>query len=46
MTTSNPILSQFLDTFALSPLNVDPTLRTQKIQVASIFCLQISNLAL
>ena len=25
MTTSNPILSQFLDTFALSPLNNDPT---------------------
>ena len=25
MTTSNPILSQFLDTFALSPLNIDPT---------------------
>ena len=25
MTTGNPILSQFLDTFALSPLNVDPT---------------------
>ena len=24
MTTSNPILSQFLDTFALSPLNIDP----------------------
>ena len=23
MTTSNPILSQFLDTFALSPLNID-----------------------
>ena len=25
MTTSNPVLSQFLDTFALSPLNIDPT---------------------
>ena len=25
MTTSNPILSQFLDTFALSPLNIDST---------------------
>ena len=25
LTTSNPILSQFLDTFALSSLNVDPT---------------------
>ena len=25
MTTSNQILSQFLDTFVLSPLNVDPT---------------------
>ena len=25
MTTSNPILSQFLDMFALSPLNNDPT---------------------
>ena len=25
MTTSNPILSQFLDTFVLSPLNIDPT---------------------
>ena len=25
MTTSNPILSQFLDTIALSPLNIDPT---------------------
>ena len=25
MTTSNPILSQFLHTFALSPLNIDPT---------------------
>ena len=25
MTTSNPILSQFLDTFGLSPLNIDPT---------------------
>ena len=24
MTTSNPVLSQFLDTFALSPLNIDP----------------------
>ena len=24
MTTSNPILSQFLGTFALSPLNIDP----------------------
>ena len=23
MTTSNPVLSQFLDTFALSPLNID-----------------------
>ena len=26
MSTSNPILSQFLNTFALSPLNIDPTL--------------------
>ena len=25
MTTSNPILSQFLDTFALSTLNINPT---------------------
>ena len=25
MTTSNPILRQFLDTFALLPLNIDPT---------------------
>ena len=25
MTTSNPIMRQFLDTFALSPLNTDPT---------------------
>ena len=25
MTTSNPIVSQFLDTFALQPLNIDPT---------------------
>ena len=25
MTTSNPVLSQFLDTFALSPLNISPT---------------------
>ena len=25
MTTSNPVLSLFLDTFALSPLNIDPT---------------------
>ena len=25
MSTSNPILSQFLNTFALSPLNIDPT---------------------
>ena len=25
MTTSNPFLSQCLDTFALSPLNIDPT---------------------
>ena len=25
MTTSNPILSQFLDTFTLSPLSIDPT---------------------
>ena len=25
ITTSNPILCQFLDTFALSPLNFDPT---------------------
>ena len=25
MTISNPILGQFLDTFALSPLNIDPT---------------------
>ena len=25
MTTSNPILSQFLDTFALSSLNIDST---------------------
>ena len=25
MTTSNPILSQVLDTFALLPLNIDPT---------------------
>ena len=25
MTASNPILSQFLATFALSPLNTDPT---------------------
>ena len=25
MTTSNPILSQFLDTFTLSPLNVNAT---------------------
>ena len=25
VTTCNPILSQFLDTFALSPLNMDPT---------------------
>ena len=25
MTASNPTLSQFLDTFALSPLNIDPT---------------------
>ena len=24
MTTGNPILSEFLDTFALSPLNIDP----------------------
>ena len=44
MTTSNPILSQFLDTFALSPLLIQLVLRIQKIQVVSIFCLQISNL--
>ena len=25
MTTSNPILNQFLDKFVLSPLNIDPT---------------------
>ena len=25
MTTSSPILTQFLDTFAFSPLNIDPT---------------------
>ena len=25
MSTSNPILSQFLETFALSPLNINPT---------------------
>ena len=25
MTTSNSILSQFLDTFALAPLNINPT---------------------
>ena len=25
MTASNPILSQFLDTFALPPLNIDPS---------------------
>ena len=25
MASSNPILSQFLDTFAVSPLNIDPT---------------------
>ena len=45
MTTSNPILSQFLDTLALSPL-IQLVLRIKKIQVVSIFCSQISNLAL
>ena len=52
MTTSNPILSQFFDKFALSLLNftfhfhfsIQLVLRVQKIQIVSIFCLQVSSL--
>ena len=46
-TIRNPILSQFLDTFALSPLNTDPTcFKNSKDPCCSIFCLHISNLVL
>ena len=46
VTTSNPIL-RFLDMFALSSLTIDTTcFKKSKIQDASIFCLQISNLVL
>ena len=52
MTTSNPIPSQFFDKFALSLLNftfhfhfsIQLVLRVQKIQIVSIFCLQVSSL--
>ena len=52
MTTSNPILSQFFETFALLLLNftfhfhfsIQLALRIQKIQVVSVIYLQVSNL--
>ena len=47
MTTSNPILYKFFDTFALSPLNINPIyFKNSKIQVASMFWRQIWNLVL
>ena len=39
MTARNPIPSQFLDTFALLPLNINPNyFKNSKNPVASIFC--------
>ena len=47
ISTSNPILSHFLDTFALSLLNIDPTcLKNGKNSICKTFCLQISSFVL
>ena len=47
MTDSNPILGQFLDTVALSSLNINPTcFNNSKNPSLSVFCLKISNLIL